>query len=298
MKAHFEKVLTSPDSSFRAFRYENKEFDAPWHFHPEYELTYILSSRGMRYVGDSVKRFKEGDLVLLGANLPHCWKNTCKQDDLARSVVIQWQDDMLGEGGMDKREFVHIKRLLSTANRGLRFGEKEAAGVREAMINLVTQSPFQRLLSLLQMLDKLARSQYEVLSGSNFIQQTRFETNERVNKIYNYVAENYRQKILLQEMASQVAMSEEAFCRFCKKVLHKPFFVFLNEFKINQACELLIETDMPVAQVGYTCGYESLPFYYRQFKKFMHSSPAAYRKKYRFHLEQANAGVATGPAAR
>lgn len=289
MKAQFEKVSASPDSSFRAFGYENQAFDAPWHFHPEYELTYILSSRGIRYVGDSVKRFQEGDLVLVGANLPHCWKNTGTQLTPARSVVIQWQDDVLGVGGMEKREFMGVKRLLGLANRGLCFGADEAVGVRERMVEMVTQPPLPRLISLLQVLDQLSASRYALLSGSTFTPQRNYEANARVNTIYNYVAEHYREKISLEDIASQVALSEEAFCRFCKKTLHKSFFSFLNEFKINQACELLIETDLPVAQVGYTSGYESLPFYYRQFKKYMRCSPAAYRKQFRFPLEPPSA---------
>ncbi len=76
-------------------------------------------------------------------------------------------------------------------------------------------------------------------------------------------------------------MSEPAFCRFFKKKLNKSFFAFVNEYRINMACKLLIETDMQVAQVGYECGYESLPFFYRQFKKFLQCSPFAYKKSMR-----------------
>ena len=73
MKAQFEKITTSRDNSFKAFSYEDRQFDAPWHYHPELELTFIVSSNGLRYVGDSMQKFEEKDLVLLGPDLPHFW---------------------------------------------------------------------------------------------------------------------------------------------------------------------------------------------------------------------------------
>ena len=97
MKAQFEKIVTSVDSSFHAFLYENENFDAPWHFHPEYELTYIVKGKGMRYVGNSVQKFEEGDFVLLGSNLPHCWKNQHQYKGTVKSLVFQDRNTWCGE---------------------------------------------------------------------------------------------------------------------------------------------------------------------------------------------------------
>ena len=56
MKAQFEKIISN-QSALYAFVYEDVEFDAPWHFHPEYELTYIVKGKGMRYVGNNIQKF-------------------------------------------------------------------------------------------------------------------------------------------------------------------------------------------------------------------------------------------------
>jgi len=75
-------------------------------------------------------------------------------------------------------------------------------------------------------------------------------------------------------------MSEQAFSRFFTKMMGRSFITFLNEYRINIAARLLLDTDDSVSQIGYACGYESLPFFHKQFIKFRGSSPLAYRKKY------------------
>lgn len=281
MKAHPEKIISPPQGSFKVFHYENEEFDAPWHFHPEFELTYIVNSGGIRYVGDSVMEFEAGDLVLLGANLPHCWKNTGTGGQLAKSIVVQWPEDLLGEGWLDKDEFIGIRKLLASASRGLQFDLKELDGVLPLLYELNDQAPFEKILSLLKVLHILAKGRhYKFLSGDNFTAKLNHRANERINQIHNFVRENYQNRITLAQISSLVNMSEETFCRFFKRTFNKTFFTFLNEYKIKLACKFLIESDQQVTEIAFQCGYESLPFFYRQFNKFMGCSPLAYQRKY------------------
>ena len=281
MKAQFEKITTSRESSFKVFSYRDEQFNAPWHYHPELELTYIVGSSGLRYVGDNMQKFEEGDLVLLGSNLPHCWKNTQPPGAEARSIVIQWKEDLLGQGWLQKPEFLAIRNLLNIARRGVRFGSEAAATVEKMLFDILHKSPFYKLVFLLEMLDRLAASDdYILLAGNGFTPNLKFDTSERINHVYNFVSQNYRGKIALKQVASLVAMSEEAFCRFFKKTLNKTFFTFLNEYRINIACKFLIETDLQVTQIAYECGYESLPYFYRQFQKFVGCSPVSYKKEY------------------
>ncbi|RYZ97863.1 MAG: AraC family transcriptional regulator, partial [Sphingobacteriaceae bacterium] len=96
----------------------------------------------------------------------------------------------------------------------------------------------------------------------------------------NYIESNYDKKITLLMLSQKVFMSEESFSRFFSKVMKKPFFYFLNEYRINMACKMLIGTNEPVSQICYACGYESFPFFYRQFKKFKSCTPQKFRSNY------------------
>ncbi len=74
IKPTFEVLHSKGDQSLLIRKFEEVAFTAPYHFHPEYELTMILKGEGKRYVGSHMAPYTAGDLVLLGANLPHCWK--------------------------------------------------------------------------------------------------------------------------------------------------------------------------------------------------------------------------------
>ncbi|WP_298474197.1 AraC family transcriptional regulator [uncultured Maribacter sp.] len=281
MKAQLEKIVSSPRSSFKVFLYSNTEFDAPWHFHPEFELTYITKSSGMRYVGDSVLEFEEGDLILLGANLPHCWKNTTEHKTTSESIVLQWKEDVIGEGWLSRTEFMDIKKLLILASRGVKFGKAVTKKIDPLLRGMISHSPFENIISLLQILNLLAHSKNKtVLSGDNFSPRLNDKVNVRINVIHDFVNKNYHRQITLTEIAGLVSMSEESFCRFFKKTFNKSFFTFLNEYKIKLACKLLIDSNKQVAEIAFLSGYESLPFFYRQFNKFIKCTPLVYQQKY------------------
>lgn len=280
MKAHFEKIVTT-QSSFKVFIYEGDNFNAPWHFHPECELTYILKGQGIRYVGNSIQEFKEGDFVLLGSNLPHCWKNSPDLDGKVQSLVFQWGDGMLGENWLDQDEFYNIQKLQSRAALGLVFSDAYAKNRLHQLKAIHDLPPLKRLLRFLELLEELSQAEdYQYLCSNGFSPNLNLKANNRIDRVYEYVNQHYGKKIRLDEVASLVSMTNEAFCRFFKKSLNKSFFTFINEYRINLACKMLIDTPKQVGQIAYDCGYESLPFFYRQFQKFMQCSPLSFRKMY------------------
>lgn len=78
MKPSLESVSSSGLNSFLVRQFEEKTFTAPYHVHPKFELTFILSGSGKRYVAATMNDFYPDDFVLLGLNLPHCWKTDNK----------------------------------------------------------------------------------------------------------------------------------------------------------------------------------------------------------------------------
>src|SRR5688500_7901332 len=281
MKALFEKIIPLESSSFKAYAYEMDEFDNPWHYHPEYELTYIISSQGVRYTGNRFENFQKDDFVILGPNLPHCWKNTGAQTEKAGAIVVHWDANLLGHSWTEKQEFSAIRNLFHASARGIKFDEDVAIAFKEKLLHFLTLTPFEKLITLLEILNELSlTTRTKTLCDANFHDQLNLDDHERLNVIFQYVRSNYPRKFSLTDIAGEVHMGPESFSRFFSKIMNKPFFSFLNEYRINEACKLLIDSDFQVTHICYAVEFESLPFFYRQFKKYKGNSPYQYRMAY------------------
>ncbi|MEM8968433.1 MAG: AraC family transcriptional regulator [Bacteroidota bacterium] len=276
MKAVLEKISNPQASVITAFNYVEDHFSAPWHYHPEYELTCILESEGIRYVGNHISEYQPLDLVLLGTNLPHRWKKSEESTGKASSLVIQWKPAVLPK----IVDLQAIQQLLTRANRGLFFRREVVEEILPRMKAIVLSegNRYLQLLNLLHMLSEI--DEYEFLSGESFSPDLSEKTSDRLDKVQQYVEDHYTEKISLAQVADLVNMTESSFSRFFSRVMQKPFFSFLNEYRINRASKLLIESEQSIAEIGFSCGYDSLPFFYKQFKKIKGYSPRAFRKSY------------------
>ncbi len=277
MKPVLEQIHLGSSQSILAFQYAEESFDAPWHFHPQHELTLIEESTGTKFIGDYVGPYQAGELVLLRSNLPHCWKNQVEEERLARSVVIQWEKGIFA----NIPELTPLLTLLRVASRGLLFAAAEVTDLIVEVRELPNKEGHQLYVHLLSILLRLSNCSYQTLSENRFIDDLPAEYSDRMSKVHDFVELNYQRKIYLRELAQLVSMSEQSFSRFFSKMMGRPFFSFLNEYRINIAGRMLIDTDWSVAQIGFACGYESLPFFHKQFNKFKGESPSRFRKRHR-----------------
>ena len=277
MKAIFEKIHPSKKESITLFKHEKPFFDSHWHFHPEYELTYIIKSTGTSYVGNHVQSFSDGELLLLGPNLPHCWKNHKDNTSTAKAIVIQWLPEALS----DINEFSSIQTLLEKSKRGVKFNSQCVADSSKLIKEMLNQQSFEKYMSFLTLLNGLSKEEnYTILSDSTVKNNLSFDVSNRLDTILSYVENNFQHKIKLKDVANLVYMTESSFSRFFSQHMRRPFFEFLNEFRINNATRLLLKTNNPIAEIGFMSGYETLPFFYKQFKKHKTYTPLTYRKMF------------------
>lgn len=281
MKPHY-KPIPSESKLFKVeFQKTSKEFYYPWHYHAELELTFILSGQGVRYVGNSIENFHEEELVLLGSNLPHAWNTTIEQDQPVTAIVVYLKEDFFDKNWMQSIEFEGIRNLSALMNKGIKVDKEVASVLKQKFYDLLNASPFEKLMILLQVLEYLSHNQeYRFLCEQEFVCNFDDIDKTRINGVYDYIQKNYQHQISLTDIASRLNMSEEYFSRYFSKTMKRPFFEFLNEYKINRACKLLIETDKQISEICYASGFESIPFFYRQFKKFKECQPKTYRMNY------------------
>ena len=276
MKPILEKINFEGQQSILAFHHAKKNFETPWHFHPQHELTYIEESIGTKFIGDYVGAYEPGELVLLRSNLPHVWKNHTMQQGLSKSTVVQWNKGIYTK----VPELSKLFKMLRTASKGIIFNKKEVAHLIPKVLELPVLKGHDLYIQLLAILMQLSNCEHQTLSKISFLDDMPTAYGSRMAKIHDFVEAHYHRKIYLKELAEIVSMSEQSFSRFFSKMMGRPFFTFLNEYRINMASRMLIDTDRSVAEIGFSCGYDSLPFFHKQFNKFKSESPSRYRKRF------------------
>ena len=283
MKPQLEVVPHQLDSSLSAFKYEEAYFEAPWHYHQELELTYVIKSSGVRYVGNSIQNFQEGDLVLIGPSLPHAWKNGPSYSGGASSIYLQWGGALLTDHIQQIPEFKSIKRLLQKAQYGVSFpANQQSMNYGFRMEELLLQKKGSKVLQFLDLLYDLSREKnYELLTRDGAALLKFQETDSRIKDIINFLNLHYQKHISLEEIANLTCMTKPAFCKFFKNIFKKTFTTYLNEFRINHVCQELQSTSLPLMEIAMNCGYENMSYFHRQFKNIVGLTPAEYRKQFR-----------------
>ena len=257
--------------------------DSSWHYHPQYELLYISKSNGIRFVGDSVSQFFPGDLVLVGPNLPHLWRNDASyyqkgNTNKVKTVVLKFTRNFIGEGTFDHPEFSEINHMLEQSKFGVCFGKSVSKKLHKELIGITDLSSTEQIIKLLDLLHRLSlTTDKEVLSSADMRQYTS-EPVQRLDAVLKYISDNYANYVSLKDVADIACMTTNSFCRFFKKMTNKSFTQFLNEVRVRNACRLLLQDNLTVSEVSYMVGYNSITNFYMQFKQIMGSTPKDYRQ--------------------
>ena len=284
VRASIEKLLPPATASFIYRIKREPSFGIYWHYHPEYQLTLVLRGQGKRFVGDDISRFKAGDLVLTGPNLPHMWCSSRARRGNGRpheAIIIQFPESIFGGQFLSLPEMAAVRRLLERSSRGIRFAEDVRPKIARRMVRMGRLRGLARLIELLEILRILSQSPIErVLSSTAFMRDVAHADRERIDRICRHIAENSTRPIVLAQAAEAAHMSVPAFTRFFRKCTGKSFVEYLTELRVGAACRLLVETDRTVTQVCYESGFGNLSNFNRRFRELKGVTPRDFRRQY------------------
>lgn len=276
-----KKIVPSVGSSFYVKRFtQSKTSSVPfWHFHPEIELVFIDHGTGKRHIGNHISYYNDGDLLLIGSNMPH-YGFAGRLTENESEIIVQFLPDFLGEGFLDSVEINAINLLLQKSKQGLSFSGKTKERVGVLLTGLLKLKGFERLLQFLTILNTLAKSKdIETLNVSGVYVEVYTNEHDRMTLIYDYVSKNFTEQIELTKMAALVSMTVPAFCRYFKKVTNKTFTQYVNEYRIVHAQKLLSEEDSSIMEVCLSSGFNNVSHFNKQFKIHTQKSPRDYRKE-------------------
>lgn len=275
--------LTSSDC-FTIFSRTKTEFDFPLHFHEELELNLIINAKGAkRMIGDHIEEIDDLELVLVGSNLPHVWKtHKCKSKDI-HEVTIQFHKDLFDEKMLRRNQLHFIRDMFEKSKRGILFSKTAAKQLSGRLTELSNKQGFDSVLELMSILHDLSISRnMRLLSDASFSNVQQSYNSRRVEKVMEYMNSNFDKQVLLADAAKISNMTEVSFSRFFKSHTGVSFIDSLLEIRLGHASRLLIDTNQPVSEVAYNCGFNNISNFNRLFKKKKGCTPKEFKENYSY----------------
>jgi AraC-like DNA-binding protein len=252
------------------------------HSHKNFELNFISAGSGKRIVGNNISSYVQGDLVLLGPDIPHCWDVIPSgEDGLYECIVTHFYEDIIVSDFFNIPELEKVVALLRSAGNGILFKGQGTIKVGEAIRKMVTLEGLERYIQLLKVFNLLLKiDERENLSLPSELPDEPDKNQAQINKIYSYVFNNIQSGIKLKEAAALVYMEPGSFCRYFKKKTNQTFMNYVKNVRIGIAAKLLAETDKQITRICYECGYNNLANFNHYFKLIMKKTPSEYRKDF------------------
>jgi len=285
MRPQLLKVSAGPSCSFSVRQDRVPYVNNRWHYHPEIELIYFREGTGTQFIGDNIKAFRSGDVVLVGTNLPHYWSFDDKYFNSGveqpNVYVAHFCDYFWGKEFLSIPENLPLKNILETAKRGIQVTGKTREYIGYLLEEMLVSDGCRKVLLLLEALITISNSDnFSILSSIGFQPNIRATENDRINSIYQYSLANYKRKIQMEEVAAVAYMSPNSFCRFFKSKTRKTYSNFLIEIRVGIACKLLIENKLSIKQICYESGFNNFASFHKYFKLITGKTPLNYQREF------------------
>lgn len=279
--------LPFPDGSFIDFyKEEIPHFIVPWHNHQKIEIMHILSGTGTRFVGDHIGQYEAGDTCLMGPLLPHEWRSgevhfLTENQILAACHCIFFQKEIFEKNLIHLPEMNEIRLLLERSQRGIRFVGESQEQIGRFIRQMTDAKGAAKITNLISLLELMATTdEYEFLASTGYTKADSSEDFDRFNKVYQYVMAHFNRPITLNEIASYIGLSPNAFCRYFMKRTKMTFIQYLNAVRIGHAKKLLIEGRLKISTVSVEAGFNNLSHFIEQFRRSTQLSPSEYQKTF------------------
>lgn len=248
------------------------------HQHREIQISLIKKGEGSFIIGDYVGEFGKGDIFIIGANLPHVFHNDPDEGE-AHMISLFFTKASYGDHFFKLPEFKRLDPLFQASALGIKL-DTESGKLIELIESMIHKSKLNRFISFIQILQAISREGMTPLSSAIHNKSYGEEEGKRMRDVFAFSLSNFDQNISLDQVAGIAHMTPNAFCRFFKQRTNKTYVNFLLDIRIGNACKLLSKkTDLSIAEISYTSGFNNLTNFNRKFKSIKGITPSEFRKK-------------------
>lgn len=254
------------------------------HQHPQCQLTVILEGSGQFLSGDYVGRFQGGDVFFLGENAPHVFRSDGiyfeeKANLSVAGNTVFFDFDAIKNGLLNLDELHALNRFRDFAGLCFQVRGGIAHRIQQVLLGFgasVGLQRFQAAIGLLDLIEQAGEDLQQLNSGGRLLGFSE-KDGSRMDRVMQYILAHRFQKITLVEVAAQANLTKEAFCRFFKLRTRKTFTDYLLHLRINEAKQLLQETELGISEIAYQVGFENLSYFNRSFKRIAGQTPRDFR---------------------
>ena len=244
-------------------------------------IVYIKRGIGMYLLDSDLRPVNQGDIIILPPKLSYSFCAHELGDEYninVDAVVIRfdnaWLTNLLAVFGSMNKVVLSIREMVDPyAVEGPKWMK-----ISRLLDELVTAGPARKPVIILEVLELIStrKDMIKILESSPY---ERLSLEEKVEKVDRYIATHVLTKVTLEDVADYVGMNRTYFCMFFKKHYGKGFADHLNDLRIEKACSLLLQSDRTMFEIALECGFKTVPYFNRAFKRSKGLTPGEYRKK-------------------
>jgi len=277
-----EVIQIRPGESFAVLAHGYPFRTVRWHFHPEYEIHFVVATRGRYFVGDFIGEFEPGNLVLTGPNLPHNWISDIPPGTSVplRCRVVQFGEAFIRNAATAFPELSALTPLLEWSRRGVLFGVDTSRDLSPIVEELMSARGVRRVELFMMAAGLLSRaSNTRLLASERYLPDPSGYMSVGINQALAYVRENLTQPFDEGDLARIAGQSRNSFSRSFQRSTGMPLLKYIRRLRINLACQILMSEDKAsVSDICFEVGFNNLSNFNRQFLAEKGMPPSQFRR--------------------
>jgi AraC-like DNA-binding protein len=270
------------EESLRCMHLALPAFRGGLHRHGHFELTWIERGQGLRWVGDSVEPFFDGDLVLVGSETPHLWASQgVPSTEGCAATVLQFPPDWLQRCGLP--ELRAVAPLLAQAAPGVEVQGPTRIEVQGLLARLPGSTAQRRVAVFIEVLGCLLGGAADLRALSTTLPPTSAaalragHNPQRIDRVLSWIESHLADDLCAEDAAAVAHVSPAAFGRFFRREVGKSFTTYVNDARCGWAALRLIQGPEPIAHIAQACGFPTLSNFGEQFRRRYGMAPRDFR---------------------
>lgn len=253
-----------------------------YHWHPELEMIYIVEGSATFYINNQQFHSQAGDIILIQPTFLHAIKPLKRTSQISKSFSIHL--DQLGRANVEN----FSQRYLQPLHTGLfllrpRIQEGMAGydAIKSFLLeiyNLVSEQTLYYDMMLKAKLHELLYLLFKNRHVYRHYSDDNYQKYEKLKELISYINDHLADSLTIEGLADYFGYSRNQFMLIFKKHTGQTCFDFIQQTRLNKACEYLIQTDLAIAEVARKTGFNNLSNFNRQFQKHLNQTPLHFRK--------------------